>query len=69
MTSVLIVIVTFALVYWALERNHVRQAHLHGRLYGHLWGSSEVEDRDLARLHEDLRAAADHQQWQRTLFH
>lgn len=66
MASIVIVIVTFALVYWALERNHAR---LHGRLYGHLWGSSEVEDRDLVRLHEDLRAAADHQQWQRTLFH
>ncbi|MEV8440897.1 hypothetical protein AB0425_26265 [Actinosynnema sp. NPDC051121] len=56
MTSILFALAVLALVAYGLERNHRRQLHLGSRLVG----SSDVEDRDLARAAADLRAAAVH---------
>lgn len=57
MTSLLLTLVVFGLIVYALERNHQRHAPFYQRLYGGI----DVEDRDAARFRADLRAARDRQ--------
>ncbi|WP_028935586.1 hypothetical protein [Pseudonocardia spinosispora] len=57
MTSLLLTLVVFGLIVYALQRNHERHAPFYDRLYGWV----DVEDRDAARFRADLRAARDRQ--------
>ena len=54
MTEILFALAVVALVVYGLERNHRRQLGLGSRLAG----STDDEDRDLARVTADLHAIA-----------
>ncbi|MER5183501.1 hypothetical protein ABT009_35015 [Streptomyces sp. NPDC002896] len=55
MTDVLIALALLALLVCGLERSHRRRPHPRPRLHG----SADIEDRDAARVRDELRAAAD----------
>lgn len=57
MTSLLIVLIVFGFIGYALQRNH----HRHAPFYERLYGGIDVEDRDAARFRAELRAARDRQ--------
>ena len=59
MTAQFILVALMALLVYGLDRNHHRQTEPRKRLAG----ASDVEDRDFARVTEELRVAkADHVQ-------
>ena len=62
MTAILFALAVLALVVYGLERNHHRRPRLGSRLAG----STNTEDRDLARVVADLRAETAHSTADRT---
>jgi hypothetical protein len=56
MTQSVLMTLVFALLVYGVERNHLRQARRQLPRRRELIGSTDVEDRDLARLAAELRA-------------
>jgi hypothetical protein len=56
MTQSVLMTLVFALLVYGVERNHLRQARRQLPRRRELIGSTDVEDRDLARLSAELRA-------------
>ncbi|OAH12212.1 hypothetical protein [Streptomyces jeddahensis] len=55
MTAVLVALGLLVLLACGLEPSHRRRPHPRRRLYG----SADVEDRDLVRVRDEIKAAAD----------
>jgi hypothetical protein len=49
-------VIVFALLVYGLERNHYRQQGRRPRAAREMLGSTDVEDRDLARMRAEFRA-------------
>ncbi|RZS36522.1 hypothetical protein EV193_107203 [Herbihabitans rhizosphaerae] len=56
MTAALFALIVVALAVLAIERNHARQPRPLPRMYG----SNDIDDRDVARAFADLSAASAH---------
>ncbi|MDT7560337.1 MAG: hypothetical protein QOC67_4994 [Pseudonocardiales bacterium] len=56
MTSSVLMVIVFALLVYGVERNHYRQLRRQPPRRRELIGSTDVEDRDLARLEAELWA-------------
>ena len=56
MTSSVLMVMVFALLVYGVERNHYRQLRRQPPRRRELIGSTDVEDRDLARLEAELWA-------------
>jgi len=56
-------VIVLALLVYGLERNHYRQQRRRPHGAYELLGSTDVEDRDLARIRAEFRAITDNEDW------
>ena len=63
MTPSVLTVIVLALLVYGLERNHYRQQRRRPRGAHEMLGSTDVEDRDLARISAEFRAITDNEDW------